>query len=100
MYLGRLIEYGPKDDIFSDPKHPYTKALLDSFLTPDPTQDVPEIALGRGFPNPLDPPTGCAFHPRCARVMDVCSKVRPEQTVVNGIKLECHLYPQIAKAAE
>ena len=101
MYLGRLIEYGPKDAIFNDPKHPYTKALLDSFLTPDPTQDVPEIALGRGFPNPLDPPTGCAFHPRCARVMDVCSKVRPEQTVVDGIKLECHLYPQpVQKAAE
>jgi peptide/nickel transport system ATP-binding protein len=98
MYLGRLIEYGPKDDIFNDPKHPYTKALLDSFLTPDPTKDVPEIALGRGFPNPLDPPTGCAFHPRCARVMDVCSKARPEQSVVNGIKLECHLYPQGAKA--
>jgi len=100
MYLGRLIEYGPKDAIFNDPKHPYTKALLDSFLTPDPTQDVPEIAMGRGFPNPLDPPTGCAFHPRCARVMDVCSKVRPDQTVTNGIKVECHLYPQIAKAAE
>jgi len=100
MYLGRLIEYGPKDTIFNDPKHPYTKALLDSFLTPDPTQDVPEIALGRGFPNPLDPPNGCAFHPRCARVMDICSQKRPEQTTVAGIKVECHLYPQIAKAAE
>lgn len=99
MYLGRLIEYGPKESIFNNPKHPYTKALLDSFLTPDPTQDVPEIAMGRGFPNPLDPPTGCAFHPRCARVMDVCSKVRPEQTVVDGIKLECHLYPGSQKAA-
>ena len=99
MYLGRLIEYGPKDQIFNDPKHPYTRALLDSFLTPDPTQDVPEIAMGRGFPNPLDPPTGCAFHPRCARVMDVCSKVRPEQTTVNGIKLECHLYPPATQQA-
>ncbi len=101
MYLGRLIEYGPKKQIFNDPKHPYTKALLDSFLTPDPTKDVPEIALGRGFPNPLDPPTGCSFHPRCARVMDICSKVRPQQTTVDGIKLECHLYPQpTAQAAE
>lgn len=99
MYLGRLIEYGPKDDIFNDPKHPYTKALLDSFLTPDPTKDVPEIALGRGFPNPLDPPTGCAFHPRCARVMDVCSKVRPDETMVGGIRTECHLYPQANQRA-
>lgn len=99
MYLGRLIEYGSKEQIFSDPKHPYTRALLDSFLTPDPTQSVPEIAMGRGFPNPLDPPTGCAFHPRCARVMDVCSKVRPEQTVVDGIKLECHLYPPATQRA-
>jgi len=100
MYLGRLIEYGPKEDIFKNPKHPYTQALLDSFLTPDPTLDVPEIALGRGFPNPLDPPSGCAFHPRCAKVMDVCSKARPNQTTVDGILTECHLYPQVAKAAE
>jgi peptide/nickel transport system ATP-binding protein len=93
MYLGRLIEYGPKDDIFNKPKHPYTQALLDSFLTPDPTKDIPEIALGRGFPNPLDPPSGCAFHPRCVKVMAHCSQTRPEQTVVQGIKVECHVYP-------
>ena len=99
MYLGRLIEYGPKQDIFDNPKHPYTQALLDSFLTPDPTKDIPEIALGRGFPNPLDPPSGCAFHPRCAKVMDVCSQRRPEQTIVDGIKLECHLYPQSTQRA-
>ena len=100
MYLGRLIEYGPKDQIFNSPKHPYTQALLDSFLTPDPTKDIPEIAMGRGFPNPLDPPSGCAFHPRCAKVMDICKTARPDQTTVDGIKLECHLYNQTAKAAE
>jgi len=103
MYLGRLIEYGPKDDIFNNPKHPYTQALLDSFLTPDPTKDIPEIALGRGFPNPLEPPTGCAFHPRCAKVMAQCSQTRPGQTSVQGIKVECHLYPPVGagqKAAE
>ncbi len=93
MYLGRLIEYGPKRDIFDNPKHPYARALLDSVLTPDPTKDIPEVMIGRGFPNPLDPPTGCPFHPRCSRVMDICSQRRPNQTNVDGVLTECHLYP-------
>src|SRR5262249_36571371 len=89
MYLGRLIEYGPKRDIFNNPKHPYARALLDSVLTPDPTKDIPEVMIGRGFPNPLDPPSGCSFHPRCARVMDICSQRRPNQTNVEGVLTEC-----------
>ena len=93
MYLGRLIEYGPKREIFDNPRHPYARALLDSVLTPDPTKDIPEVMIGRGFPNPLDPPSGCPFHPRCARVMDICSQRRPNQTNVDGVLTECHLYP-------
>jgi peptide/nickel transport system ATP-binding protein len=92
MYLGRLIEYGEKSDLFSNPMHPYTQALLDSVLTPDPSKGIPEIALGRGFPNPLDPPSGCSFHPRCAKIMDNCSIDGPAMHVQDGRRIECHLY--------
>jgi len=92
MYLGRLIEYGDKKDIFSNPQHPYSQALLDSVLTPDPSKGIPEIALGRGFPNPLDPPTGCSFHPRCAKIMDNCSVDNPSMHDLGSRKVECHLH--------
>ena len=92
MYLGRLVEYGEKSSIFSNPKHPYSQALLDSVLTPDPTKGIPEIALGRGFPNPLDPPTGCSFHPRCSKIMDNCAEDDPTMHDLGDRKVECHLY--------
>jgi peptide/nickel transport system ATP-binding protein len=92
MYLGRIIEAGPTAQIFSAPRHPYTQTLLDSVLTPDPTQGLPESALGPGFPNPLDPPPGCAFHPRCPKVMPQCKTRRPETTRDSARMVECHLY--------
>ncbi|MEE2760160.1 MAG: oligopeptide/dipeptide ABC transporter ATP-binding protein [Pseudomonadota bacterium] len=93
MYLGRLIEYGDKDSIFNDPQHPYSQALLDSVLTPDPSKGIPEIALGRGFPNPLDPPSGCSFHPRCSKILDNCSEANPVMyNVPGGRRVECHLF--------
>ena len=93
MYLGRLIEAGPTAQIFAAPRHPYTQTLLDSVLTPDPSRGLPESALGPGFPNPLDPPPGCAFHPRCPKVMPQCKTQRPA-TMREGMRLvECHLHP-------
>jgi len=65
MYLGRIVEFAPRDALFGAPRHPYTKALLASVLTPEPGLGVPDPGLGLTFPNPLDPPPGCAFHPRC-----------------------------------
>ena len=91
MYLGRVIEAGPTAQIFAAPRHPYTQTLLDSVLTPDPTRGLPEFALGPGFPNPLDPPPGCAFHPRCPKVMPQCKTQRPATTRDGARMVECHL---------
>jgi peptide/nickel transport system ATP-binding protein len=101
MYLGRVIEAGPTGEIFAQPRHPYTQTLLDSVLTPDPSRGLPEFALGPGFPNPLDPPPGCAFHPRCPRAMPVCKLLRPAILRDGTRMVECHLHaPSAATAAE
>ena len=92
MYLGRVIEAGPTPAIFDRPRHPYTETLLASVLTPDKQGDLPEIVIGPGFPNPLDPPSGCAFHPRCPKAMPVCKERRPETRRDGETLLECHLY--------
>ena len=92
MYLGRVIEQGTTADIFDRPRHPYTQTLLDSALTPDTHRGLPEFVLGPGFPNPLAPPPGCAFHPRCPKAMAVCSMRRPERLGDGETMIECHLY--------
>jgi peptide/nickel transport system ATP-binding protein len=99
MYLGRVIEAGPTAQIFSAPRHPYTQTLLDSVLTPDPSRGLPEFVLGPGFPNPLDPPSGCAFHPRCPKAMPACKTLRPATTRDGARTVECHLYGAEAAAA-
>ncbi len=99
MYLGRVIESGTTAEIFDRPRHPYTATLLDSVLTLDTTRGLPAASLGPGFPNPLAPPPGCAFHPRCPKAMDLCSRTRPE-TLRDGDRLvECHLYSEVSAAA-
>ena len=100
MYLGRIIEAGPTAQIFSAPRHPYTQTLLDSVLTPDPTRGLPESALGPGFPNPLDPPPGCAFHPRCPKVMPQCKTQRPASTRDGVRMVECHLHQAVELATQ
>ncbi len=91
MYLGRIVEEGPAEDLFADPRHPYTKALLESVLTPEPSLGVPETHLGAVFPNPIDPPSGCSFHPRCAACMEVCRSKAPQPVASDGHMAECHL---------
>jgi peptide/nickel transport system ATP-binding protein len=95
MYLGRIVEEADTETLFRDPKHPYTRALLDSVLTPEPGLGVPDAHLGIAFPNPLDPPPGCTFHPRCVHAMPVCSRTapRPIARAVGG-HVECHLYDE------
>src|SRR5690606_32879763 len=63
MYLGRIVEQTGTADLFERPRHPYTRALLGSVLTPDPHKGVPDTQLGAAYPNPLDIPSGCSFHP-------------------------------------
>ncbi len=92
MYLGRIIEETANETLFAQPRHPYTQALLNSVLTPEPGLGVPDAQLGTAFPNPIDPPSGCAFHPRCAFRTDLCSQKAPTPIIVKGAMVECHLF--------
>jgi peptide/nickel transport system ATP-binding protein len=92
MYLGRIVEEAETDLIFKKPRHPYTKALLKSVLTPEPGLGVPELHLGAGFPNPLDPPSGCTFHPRCGDAKPECSEKAPPERKDEEGYVTCHLY--------
>ncbi|MGB7298975.1 MAG: oligopeptide/dipeptide ABC transporter ATP-binding protein [Burkholderiaceae bacterium] len=91
MYLGRIIEETDSESLFREPRHPYTQALLDSVLTPEPGLGVPDSQLGTAFPNPIDPPSGCSFHPRCKHAMDVCKRTAPKPVTVGSAMVECHL---------
>jgi len=93
MYLGRIVEEADTETLFRDPKHPYTRALLDSVLTPEPELGVPDAQLGIAFPNPLAPPPGCTFHPRCVHALPVCKERAPLPIARDeGGHVECHLY--------
>ncbi|HUW34749.1 MAG TPA: ABC transporter ATP-binding protein [Planctomycetota bacterium] len=77
MYLGRIMESAPKLELFDDPRHPYTLALLSAVPVPDPKVKRERIILKGNVPSPLNPPSGCPFHPRCSKAMDRCSKELP-----------------------
>ncbi len=94
MYLGRIVEEEDADTLFSSPKHPYSKALLESVLTPDPSLGIPDTHLGAAYPNPLDMPTGCRFHPRCIDVMPHCGQIAPQKIAFGDGHVECHLYDE------
>jgi len=91
MYLGRLVENGTPEEIFSSPKHPYTEALISAVPQADP--DIPknhQTLIGE-IPNPASPPTGCYFHPRCAYATDECKKTNPDLTTdKSGRSFSCH----------
>ncbi len=91
MYLGRIVEDSPTRQLFAHPAHPYTEALLKSVLTPEPGLGVPDIGLVGSFPDPLDPPSGCAFHPRCPKVIGRCSQTTPHLLKVDNGRGACHL---------
>ena len=90
MYLGRIVEYATAKELFSAPKHPYTKALLEA---------VPRIGSEQGefskiagdVPSPMDPPSGCHFHPRCPFAIDRCRSEYPALEVKQGRRVACHL---------
>ena len=92
MYLGRIVEEAETDRFFHAPKHPYGAALLASVLTPEPGLGVPDTQLGAIYPDPLDVPAGCRFHPRCARVMPHCKSAPPRPIATDGGFVECHLH--------
>ncbi len=97
MYLGRLVELADKAELFSNPRHPYTRMLLDA---------IPDIHMsGRArtpvqgeVPNPLEPPGGCSFHPRCPQALPRCTTERPQMREFKGVRVACHaLDPQAAQ---
>ena len=93
MYLGRIVEETETPHLFRRQFHPYTQALLASVLTPEPGLGVPDTQLGVAYPDPLDPPTGCTFHPRCAHATSICSTTAPVAVAHGPTPLvECHLY--------
>jgi oligopeptide transport system ATP-binding protein len=96
MYLGKIVELADRNDLYDNPLHPYTKALLSAVPIPDPVieRQRERIILTGDVPSPINPPSGCHFHTRCPYVMDVCKKVDPffaDQGSSHFVA--CHLYP-------
>lgn len=92
MYLGRMVEFGNTDELFENPLHPYTQALLSAAPQPDPDVKINRVVLEGEVPNPANPPTGCHFHPRCRYCMEQCRKKAPPMTEVNGRQVACWKY--------
>ena len=93
MYSGKLVETGECDAVYAEPLHPYTQALLSAALPLQPSARRQRIVLAGEVPNPMNPPTGCRFHPRCPRAMPHCQTTEPEwKEVKPGRFTACHLY--------
>lgn len=94
MYAGRIVEEAPVEEVFENPLHPYTQALLKS--VPNPLRDIERLESIPGtVPNLINPPSGCRFHPRCPKVMDVCKRQRPPDIRVGqGHRVACWLYEE------
>ena len=93
MYLGNLVEFGSKEEIFAKPLHPYTRALFSAIPVPDPDVKMKRIILEGSIPSPANPPQGCKFHTRCKECMEVCkNKVPLRHTEPDGHFVHCHLY--------
>ena len=90
MYLGRLVELADKHTLFANPQHPYTRMLLDAIPKMHDTGRARTPVQGE-VPNPLNPPTGCSFHPRCPQVTERCKTERPQLRELKGIKIACHV---------
>ncbi|MCY6485668.1 dipeptide ABC transporter ATP-binding protein [Clostridium aestuarii] len=95
MYLGDLVEVAADNDLYKNPKHPYTQALLSAIPIPDPKAKKERIILKGDVPSPINPPQGCRFHTRCNKCMEICKKEKPKmKEMENGHKVACHLYDE------
>jgi dipeptide transport system ATP-binding protein len=90
MYLGRVVEHGPRAAVFENPQHPYTQALLSATPQPDPTRRRERIVLAGELPSPLNPPEGCSFHPRCPLCFAPCRHMPPALLAEGTSLVACH----------
>ncbi len=94
MYLGRLVEVADTDDLYGDPRHPYTRALLEALPLPDPRRRGRGVPLEGDVPSPRNPPSGCRFHTRCKYAIDVCKREEPQLIALStkpSHQVACHL---------
>jgi oligopeptide/dipeptide ABC transporter ATP-binding protein len=93
MYLGKIVELAKTEDLFNEPKHPYTKALISAVPISHPDEERERIILSGDVPSPVNPPAGCAFHPRCSACMEICKTEKPPVIEYeNGHMVACHLF--------
>ena len=93
MYLGSMVEFGSKKEIFDNPMHPYTKALFSAVPNPNPDVKTKREILKGDIPSPANPPKGCKFHTRCAKAMEICKHIAPKyRELAEGHFCACHLY--------
>ncbi len=100
MYLGKVVEIAECDELYASPKHPYTEALLSAVPVPNPKAKKKRIILTGDIPSPANTPSGCAFHPRCPKVVDACKITAPQLTLLSEKethKVSCLLYESSAK---
>lgn len=90
MYLGKMVEIAPAEELFTEPRHPYTEALLSAIPIPDPRRQKDRIVLKGDIPSPASPPSGCRFHTRCHYAKEICREVEPEMKFDGKRAVACH----------
>jgi peptide/nickel transport system ATP-binding protein/oligopeptide transport system ATP-binding protein len=98
MYLGRIVEFATAEQLYQQPCHPYTEALLNAVPIPDPQRVREHQLLSGEIPSPINPPSGCHFHPRCPYAQDICRKEYPPLTAHNeGHQSACHFSGEVGR---